>query len=165
MHLKKIFLYIVIVLLIPLILIGCRVKLGSYIINNFTVTRSKPNNYYYTNNLAKNLTLETEFKVKLLDTNFYKEKDLSKEDVDTIKNFAKSLKKSNFIDKPKELPDKPLYKIFLTFSKDKYVINVYNEKYIAVYPWDGSYTMDYVDMDGIQTLYNLFGLCKYLIPR
>lgn len=162
---KKIFLYIVIVLLIPLILIGCRVKLGSYIINNFTVIRSKPNNYYYTNNLAKNLTLETEFKVKLLDTNFYKEKDLSKEDVDTIKNFAKSLKKSNFIDKPKELPDKPLYKIFLTFSKDKYVINVYNEKYIAVYPWDGSYTMDYVDMDGIQTLYNLFGLCKYLIPR
>jgi hypothetical protein len=163
--LKKIFLYILIVLLIPLILIGCRVKLGSYTINNLTVTRSKPTNYYYTNSLAKNLTLETEFKVKLLDTNFYKEKDLSKEDVDTIKNFAKSLKKSNFIDKPKELPDKPLYKIFLTFSKDKYVINVYNEKYIAVYPWDGSYTMDYVDMDGIQTLYNLFGLCKYLIPR
>lgn len=162
---KKRFLYIIIVLSIPFILAGCSIKVGNYSINNFTVTKNKPNNYYYTNSLAKNLTLESNFKVKLLDTNFYKEKELTKDDIDIIKNFAKSLKKSNFIDKPKELPNKPLYKFFLTFNNEKYVINVYNEKYISVYPWDGSYSMDYVDMDGIQTLYNLFGLCKFLIPR
>lgn len=125
----------------------------------------KPNNYYYTNNVIKYLTLDSNIKVKLLDTNFYKEKELSQEDIETIKSFSKALKKVNFIEKPKELSRKPAYKLFFTFNKEKYIINVYNEKYIAVYPWDGTYSMDYVDMSGTQNLYNLYGLCKYLIPR
>ncbi len=154
-----------IVLCLPLIFMGCTIKIGSYTINNLTVTKKKPYNFYYTNNLAKNLTLESSIKIDLLDTNFYKEKELSKEDIELVKNFAKALKKQNFIDKPKELPEKPAYKLFFTFSKEKFIINVYNEKYISVYPWDGIYPMDYIDMEGIQPIYNIFGLCKYLIPR
>lgn len=141
---------------------GCTIKIGNYTISNFSVTKKKPNNFYYTNNFAKNLTLESSFKANALDTNFYKEKELSKEDVDTIKSFTKALKKANFIEKPKELPDKPSYKLFFTFSKEKYVINIYNERYIAIHPWDGIYPMDYIDMNGIQPLYNLFNLCEYL---
>ncbi|MCM8710352.1 DUF4883 family protein [Clostridium sp. SYSU_GA19001] len=159
---KKKLLNIFIFLIIPVILTGCTVKIGSYTINNFTLTRKKPNNLYYTNNLVKNLTFETTFKVNALDTNFYKEKELSKEDIDTIKNFTKALKKTNFIEKPKELPEKASYKLYFTFNKDKYVINIYNERYISVYPWDGTYSMDYIDMTGIQPLYNLFNLCEYL---
>lgn len=162
---KKRSLYILIILLIPLFLMGCTIKVGSYTINNFTVTKKKPNNYYYTNDLLKNLTLESSFKIDVLDTNFYKEKELSKEDIDTVKNFGKSLKTSNFIEKPKELPDKPSYKLFFKFEKSKYVINVYDKKYLSVYPWDGTYPMDYIDMEGIQPHFNLFSLCKYLIEE
>ncbi|MCM0648485.1 DUF4883 family protein [Clostridium swellfunianum] len=164
---KKI-IYIILILFlvfIPITLAGCKIKIGSYTVNNFTITKKKPNNFYYTNSLAKNLTLESSIKIKLMDTNFYKEKDLSIEDIDTVRNFTKALKKNNFIEKPKDLPEKPLYKLFFTFNKEKYVINVYSEKYISVYPWDGNYSMDYIDMEGIQPLYNLCGLCKYLIPR
>lgn len=160
---KNKFIYICFVLFISIIFAGCTIKIGDYTINNFYITKKKPNNLYYTNNLAKNLTLESSFKVSILDTNFYKEKELSKEDIDIIKKFVKSLKKSNFIEKPKEISDKPPYKLFLTFSKEKYIINVYNEKYLSVYPWDGIYSMDYINMDGIKPLYNIFSLCKYLI--
>jgi hypothetical protein len=155
----------VILILLPVIFVGCTFKIGSYTINNFNVTKKKPNNFYYTNNLAKNLTLESSFKINLLDTNFYKEKELSKEDIDTVKKFTKALKKPNFIEKPKDLPEKPAYKLFFTFSKEKYVVNVYDEKYLSVQPWDGNYSMDYIDMEGIQPLYNLFGLCNYIIPK
>jgi hypothetical protein len=158
-------LYIILLLLLPLVFTGCSIKLGNYTINNFTVVKKKPNNLYYTNNLARDLTLEDSVKIRLLDTNFYKEKDLAKEDIDTVKNFVKALRKTNFIEKPEQLPEKPAYKLYLTFNKEKYVIDVYTEKYISVYPWDGSFNMDYIDMEGIQPLYNIFGLCKYLIPR
>ncbi|ERI90944.1 hypothetical protein HMPREF1982_03505 [Clostridiales bacterium oral taxon 876 str. F0540] len=163
--LKKKSLYIISIFIIPIIFIGCTIKLGSYSINNFTVTKKKPNNYYYTNLLIKNLVTESKVKGELLDTNFSKEADLSKEDIETIKKFSKSIKKANFIEKPKDLSEKPQYKLFLDFDKEKFVINIYNERYIAVYPWDGTYSMDYVDMEGIQPLYNLYGLCKFLIPR
>jgi hypothetical protein len=165
MLLNKKLLCIIILLFVPVIFMGCTIKIGSYTVNNLTVTKKKSNNFYYTNNLAKYLTLDSSTKIKLLDTNFYKEKELSEEDIVIVKNFTKALKKPNFIEKPKELPEKPAYKLFFTFSKEKYVVNVYDEKYISVYPWDGTYSMDYIDMEGIQPLYNIYGLCKYLIPR
>jgi hypothetical protein len=165
MLLNKKLLYIIILLFVPVIFMGCTIKIGSYTVNNLTVTKKKSNNFYYTNNLAKHLTLDSSTKIKLLDTNFYKEKELSEEDIVIVKNFTKALKKPNFIEKPKELPERPAYKLFFTFSKEKYVVNVYDEKYISVYPWDGTYSMDYIDMEGIQPLYNIYGLCKYLIPR
>jgi hypothetical protein len=146
-------------------LTGCNVKIGSYTINNFSVVKKKPSNLYYTNNLAKDLTLESSVKIKLLDTNFYKEKELANEDIETVRSFVKTLKKSNFIEKPSNLPEKPAYKLYFDFAKEKYVMNVYNEKYISVYPWDGNYSMDFIDMNDTQPLYNIFGLCKYLIPR
>jgi hypothetical protein len=150
---------------LPILFIGCNIKFGNYTINNFTIVKKKPNNLYYTNNLLKNITLESSMKITLLDTNFYNEKELSKEDIDTVKNFSKALKKNNFIEKPKDLPEKPSYKLFFTFKKEKYVMNIYNEKYISVHPWDGTYSMDYINMEGVQPLYNIYGLCKYLIPR
>lgn len=161
---KKSYIFFIIVIFSTL-LIGCSVKLKNVTINNFTVTIKKPNLYYYTNIVSKLLFSNTKLNVKLLDTNFYKEMELSKDDIATIKDFTKALKLYNFIEKPKDLPQKPAYKLFFIFEKEKYIINVYNEKYISVYPWDGIYSMDYIDMTGTQNLYNLYGLSKYLIPR
>ena len=138
-----------------MLLLGC----------NINFSGKKTNNFYYTNLLAKGLTLETSYKCSVIDTNYYKEKLLSKEDSDTIKKFTGALDKSSFIDKPIDLPQKPMYKLIIVFSKEKYIINVYNEKFISVFPWDGSFKMDYIDMTKIKVSYNLFGLCKYLYPE
>jgi len=148
-----------------MLLSGCNFKLGKYTVNNFNITEDKPFIFYYTNELAKNITLEPKYKCNIIDTNFYSKKVLSPEDCETVHNFIKSLRKSNYITKPSDLPSKPDYKMYFTFSKEKYVIDVYNEKYLSVYPWDGNYTADYLDMTGVYNSYNLYGLCKYLIPK
>ena len=148
---KKIFLTIILILL-PMLLLGCDINFNG----------RKANNFYYTNLLAKGLTLETSYKCSIVDTNFYKETVLSKDDAYTIKKFTKALNKNSFIERPKDLPQKPKYKIIIVFSKEKYVINVYNEKFVSVFPWDGSFPMDYIDMSKIQVSYNLYGLCKYI---
>lgn len=127
--------------------------------------RKKPTDYYYTNLLAKNFALQSTYRIHIVDTAFYKDKVVSKDDLQTVKNFVKSIKTSYFIKKPVNLPTKPLYKIYVKFAKDTYIINVYDEKYISVYPWDGVYAMDYIDMSSIYHAYNLYYLCKYYISR
>lgn len=130
----------------------------------FHLNKKKPNNFYYTNLLAKNLTLCTNHKITILDTNFYKTKDLCKEDVKTLKNFLKELRKPNFVAKPISLNTKPKYKIFFSFKGDsnenKYVINIYDDKYISTYPWDGNWEMDYINTKTIPQRFNLYSLCK-----
>lgn len=154
---KKILLFLGTLIIITTLFIGC-----NYNLNSISFNKTKPNNFYYTNILAKNLTLESTCKAIILNTNFYREKELEKESIDSIRNLLKSFNKNNFIPKPKDLPDKPSYKIYLTFSKEKLIINVYNEKYISIYPWDGSYPMDYIDMSSTPVSLNLFSLCKYI---
>ncbi|WP_373898976.1 DUF4883 family protein [Haloimpatiens sp. FM7315] len=127
------------------------------------LSKEKPSNHYYFTKLANNITISKKVKLNILDTNFYKNKSIKEEDLSTIINFMNNLKVTNFIKKPFNLPQKPEYKIFLELEGEKYVINVYNEKYISIFPWDGNYSMDYIDMSSIYTAYNLHGFCKYLI--
>lgn len=125
----------------------------------------KPNNFYYTNLLAKNITLEKQYKVTILETNFYKGSEINKKDKELIKHFITLLKKENFKTLEQKPESKPLYKIFFTFEKDKYIINVYNKQYISVYPFDGNFSMDYIDMNNIPEAYNLYNLCNFLFNK
>ncbi|WMJ80915.1 DUF4883 family protein [Clostridium sp. MB40-C1] len=124
--------------------------------------REKPSNYFYTNLLAKNITLCDKYEIKVLDTNFYKTETLSGEDIQIIRYFLKQLRKPNFIQKPASLNKKPEYKIFFTFkdTNEKYIINVYDNEFISVYPWDGDFYMDYINMKDIPIRYNIYSLCK-----
>ncbi|WP_318737002.1 DUF4883 family protein [Clostridium sp. JS66] len=154
---KKIWLYLSMSFIIAILFVGC-----NYNLSNIMFNKNKPNNFYYTNLLAKDLTLETSYKCVAVDTNLSKEKEIDSENKLLFKNMLKSLNKNNFIAKPKDLPDKPAYKIFFTFNKEKMVISVYNEKFISIYPWDGNYDMDYIDMNGVPLSLNLYSICKFI---
>ncbi|MGH4121644.1 MAG: DUF4883 family protein [Clostridium sp.] len=159
LYIKKSIL-IIICVFFSLNLFGCNYKFNKNIL-----LKSKPNNYYYTNLLMKDLSLEKPKELYALYMNFYKKKDFSVEDLYTFTEFFNSLNNNNFIEKPATLTNKPVYKIFLTFSKNKYIINVYSQDLISIYPWDGGYSMDYIDTNKMYKAYNLYGLCKYLIPK
>lgn len=144
------------ILLFLILILGL---LGSY---KAYYNKKKPNNYYYTNQLAKNLTLNKNYEIKVLDNNFYKVEEISKENIETMLSFIKELKKQNFIDKPQVINAKPKYKFFIKFldTNDKFVVNVYDTKYISIHPWDGEFTMDYITMESIPIRYNLYSLGK-----
>ena len=128
----------------------------------YTLKDKKPNAYYYTNVLIEEIKEHGISNVLVLETNLSKEKNLKSEDVETLYNFFNSIKKTSFLTSTPELPKKPEFRFYITIDSDKYVINVYNEKYISIFPWDGAYSMDYIDMSEVKTLYNLYKLCKYL---
>lgn len=149
-----------IILICSFMLMGCVKEIPLDLLN-----KNKPNNFYYTNILAKNITLEKNYKCIVMESNFFKEKELSNENKIIIENFLKLLNKKNFTNKPKDLPKNPTYKIFFKFKDSKYIINIYNEKYISVYPFDGKYPMDYIYIYDIPAAYNLLNLCNYIFKN
>lgn len=152
---KKIILILISVTLLTNVT-GCNIKS-----TDLPLVTKKANTYYYTNLLSKIIMSDDKCTGMLLETNLHKEVNLTNEGIDIIKGFLKNLKTNNFIQKPSDLPEKPQYRIYINSNKEKYVINVYNEKYSSVQPWDGVYIMDYIDMSNVYTLYNLHGLCKH----
>jgi hypothetical protein len=138
-------------------LTGCNIKS-----TDLPLVTKKPNTYYYTKLLSKQIESETKWKGILLETNLHKEIELTSEGIEVIKGFLKNIKTKNFIEKPTDLPKKPQYRIYISGNNEKYVINVYNENLSSVQPWDGVYSMDYIDMSSVYALYNLHGLCKHL---
>ena len=137
---------------------------GCSFITNF-LNDEKPTNFYYTNGLITFYKQEKPESVTIFYSDLYKERSLDKKNYVEIENFLNELKSEFFIEKPSNLAEVPAYKIYVEFEKIKYVINVYNEKYISIYPWDGKYDMDFVDMTKIPLAYNLYGLCKYYLPE
>lgn len=124
----------------------------------------KPNSFFYTNDLLSELE-NNKCSAILLDTNLFTEKTLSNVNINTIKQNLGILKESNFIKNPKSLPKKPVFKIFITSSTKKYVINIYNKKYLSIHPWDGKYGEDFIDEENVYSSLNLFSLCKFLMNR
>lgn len=153
--------YIIIIIYLSISLTSCNFDANS----TELLKKQKPDNFYYTNLLTRDIKFENSYLGIILDTNFYKEHTLSKDESDIAKNFILSLNTKSFVSKPNDLPEKPPYKIYFTFKTDKYVIEVFNGRYVSVYPWDGSYNKDYIDMSNTPDSYNLFLLCKYSIPR
>lgn len=154
--LKKLIFILLTAFLISSILSSCSIP------NKIYLNNKKPNNFYYTNLASKNVKLISDIKISIIDMNYYKQIELDKESVTNITAFFNKLNKENFIECPKDLPQKPKYKLIISSKNEVYVINVYNDKYISVYPWDGAFPMDYIDMSSIPPSINLYELCKFI---
>lgn len=123
--------------------------------------KKKPNNHYYTGMLLHGIESKKITRVRILQMNFYSSKEMSENDILSLKEFVKGLRLNNFIEKPKDINSRPLYKVFIDFNNETYVINVYSQRYTSVQPYDGDLPMDYIDMNNIYPSYNIFNLCKY----
>lgn len=122
----------------------------------------KPNDYYYTNNLMEKIKLKKITKCTVVEMNFYKELDIDKENYEKICSFFDKLNMENFMSPLKNNSQKPKYKIFFICENEKYVVNIYDNRYISIYPFDGTYSMDYIDLKNIPDSINLYYLCNFL---
>ncbi|GKX66848.1 DUF4883 family protein [Inconstantimicrobium mannanitabidum] len=130
----------------------------------FISFEKKPSNSYYCDELS-NLINSNSYNLKILDLNMYKQKEISNEEKKVLIDFFKHMdKKKNIITNTGNdiSNEKIQYKMFIEANSQKYVINIYNDKYCAVHPWDGEFVEDYIDSDGIPRNYNLYGFCKYI---
>lgn len=145
---------LIILLCISLLLNGCAV-----------IDMKKPSYNFYTLGLSNVMKSNQKSQVKVTDMNYHKSMFLEKEDISTIKNLLTYLKKNNYVTKSSALPTKPQYKIFFYYDSNEYIMNVYDTKYISLFPYDGNYDMDYIDTIGTYNNLNVFNLCKYIFSK
>lgn len=150
---------IIIPLFLVILLTGCNTSNIQYI--NFS---TKPNNYYYTNEIYQKVINNEKYTLQVFDENLYKYYDVAPEDYNLLKEFIDSLNKESFGEKIDTKVDPP-YKLIIQFDNIKYIINAYNEKDITVYPWDGVFEEDRLTMEGIPDYYNIYKYCEYIVRK
>ncbi|SHI89728.1 DOmain of unknown function [Clostridium cavendishii DSM 21758] len=154
---KKRMLLIFIVLNFSIALYGCSDP-------KYINLENKPHKGYYTELLYKAVK-DNNYDFTMLDTNLYKNVIVKDEDKYILKSTIKSLTTNNFIDKPTDLKEKPMYKLFINQNSKKYVINIYSNNIISVFPWDGNFPEDFVDLKTVPDAYKLEQFCKYVYDK
>lgn len=145
------------VLFFTCLFIGCNLSDPKYIHLD-----SKKNNYFYTNEIYSKLMNKNDFSLEVFDTNLYKSINVNSNEYSIIENFIHSLTHDNFQEDglPNELEP---YQIRLTFTDgSKYIIKVYNYDMISLYPWDGNYEEDIINMNNVPKKFNLYDFCKHI---
>ncbi len=150
---------LLLIFILTILLSGCIINDPKYI--NF---KSKPNDYYYSNEIYSKVKKNEIFKLQVFDADLYKYYDVADADYDIILNFFSALKSKNYLTELNS-EDKPPYELIITFNDAKYVINVYSNTEASVYPWDGCFKEDIVDMTGVCNHDNLYYFCQYVIEE
>lgn len=130
--------------------------------------KSKPNLYYYSNEVYNKLQNSVPFTLQVFDTNYYEYYDVNTEDTDILVSFLGSLNNDNYVESLEIDEEKARYKLIVSFGdneKDKFVINVYNHSYITLFPWDGNLEEDMIVMDNVPLYDNLYSFCTYVINK
>lgn len=146
-------------LLVILLLPGCVFDEPEYIKNN-----TKPNNYFYTNEIYGKLKKNENFSLELFNSDLYKYYEVDTDDHDILLSFIESLRSENYHDElTSEQKDLlPKYKLIIKFDNSKFIINIFNDNLATIYPWDGVYSEDVISFEGMSDNSNLFEFCHYV---
>lgn len=150
---------LIIITLLIVSLQGCVFNNPRYINLN-----SKPNDYYYSNLVYKNLKENKNFTLKVFDCAFYKYYTVDEEDLDILLSFFESLNIDNYLTEL-DIQNNPKYELIIEFDNEKFLFNVYDNNSVTLYPWDGNYHEDMISMEGVSPYNNLYSFCTYVINK
>lgn len=143
---KKYFLFLIILVLI--------LSTNSCI---FPLKKEKKSNY--TLEIVKKLQNGEEYEVKILSRNYFKIADLNAEEKNIFTKFLYSLKEEDFSNS--NISSRPnIYRIFIYFKEETYIIDIIDKDTIIVFPYDGIYKEDIISMKNTYKNYNIYYLCN-----
>ena len=125
--------------------------------------KAKPTKYYYSENL-KTLANNEIKQIKLIENKFYKEVILDKNTTNLIIEMINEL---NFeaIAQPLSNDIECLFKLHIESNTEKYVIDVYGNDIISIYPWDGIYEKDFLDISTLPLSLQAESICNFILKK
>lgn len=121
--------------------------------------KNKSCNYYYTSELIKKLNSDNNLQIKALNMSYYKIKMLSSEEKDIVIKYIETVSKSDFKD-ISENKEKPVYRLYMNFDNETYIIDIFDKDNISIFPYDGDFSQDNIKMNIKYKCYNLYYLCN-----
>lgn len=130
---------------------------------------SKPSLDYYTKYLKHSISKKNNTThLSIFYTKTGKNKSIPLDYVDKFTVFINSIKSNHFLDTNQitlELKD-PEYKITVFINNNPaFIINIFNDKYINIHPWDGIYNPDFIDISSLQTRTNIYNIVDFIIKN
>jgi DOmain of unknown function (DUF4883) len=151
----KKFLTLILLIIISFSFTGCNLNTSQYI-----RPKAKPSANYYTNEIQDKISENLEYTLRIFDMDYYKYYEVDIEEHSILPEFIDSLSDENYsVTLENDL--NPKYKLIVEFSDSKYIINLYDNNLISIYPWDGVFKEDVATMDGISDYYNIYKFCEY----
>ena len=153
------------IIILSFILISCNSNFVQTIKVPFKT--SKPSINYYTNNLLTALKNSKNTHISILYTKTGKNKVIPPEQMDNFYLFMNSIKTDFFIN-PTTSNNEDFknieYKLTISINdKNSFVINIFNEDFISIHPWDGTYEADLLCISELNTRINLYNIINYII--
>lgn len=153
-------------LIFPLFITGCNSNFISTLKNPLRI--SKPSPHFYTDNLIRTLKNYENITISIFYPKTGKNKTIPKDYMEQFYSFIDSIKEDYFIDKTiSNLNlDSPEYRLTVYVNKKSaFIINLINNKYITIHPWDGTYPPDIIDISSLHTRNNIFNITEFLIKN
>lgn len=154
---------IIILILSLLLLQGCSYEKPDYI--HF---QKKPSLQYYTNEIMSKILNNEYYSLEIYDKNVSKIIKIDDSEKIIIADFINNLTNDSYL---KTIDNSEIetevYQLRIKFknSNNKYIINIYNDETITIFPWDGIFNEDYISMKNVPARYNLFNFCNYVKER
>ena len=125
--------------------------------------KNKPTKYYYSETL-KTLVNNDIKQIKLIENKFYKEIILNKNSENLIIEMVNEL---DFTTTTQPLSDdiECLFKLHIEDNTQKYVIDVYGNDIISIYPWDGIYEKDFLDISSLPLSLQAESICNFILKK
>ena len=158
---------ILIMLLLSFIITNCSTPSINKISSTLRIT--KPRLDFYTSSLKYSLKKKNNTAhISIFYTKTGKNKVIPSEYIDRFNMFINSIKPSHFITYEEAnlgLKD-PEYKLTIFINNNpKFIINIFNDKFVSIHPWDGMYEPDLINISSFQTKSNIYNLAEFIIKN
>ena len=156
-HIKKLSLIFIFIFII--LFNGCTMDDPKYI--NF---KEKPSLNYYCTEIHNRLLKGENYSLSIYDTNVTKLIRIDDSEKVIVDNFFSYLSNDSY-QKYENITDIEPYQFRIIFDDIQYVIKIFNNEKVSIFPWDGTYNEDIISMTNIPARYNLYDFCEYIKNR
>ena len=152
-------------LLFPLFLMSCNSSFINTIKTPFRLV--KPSEHFYTDALIRNLKSSKDITISIFYPKTGKNKTIPEEYMEKFYLFLDLIEKEDFVRDLHGIDvTSPEYRLTVYINdKSSFIINLLNDRYITIHPWDGSYAPDIIDISSLHTGNNIFNVVDYLVKN
>ncbi|WP_297520437.1 DUF4883 family protein [uncultured Clostridium sp.] len=129
----------------------------------YSSNKNKPSESHYSESLKELITTDIT-EIKLIENKFYKEVILDKNSTKLISDMVNELDLKS-ITLPLSSDIECLFKLHIKNNTQKYVIDVYGNDIISIYPWDGVYEKDFLDISSLPLSLKAESICNFILKN
>ena len=107
---------------------------------------------------------ENTLSIKVLETKFNAKKTIENDDLVILKNMLKGIDSSVRIENP-NISTQSLFKIYINDDEKKYVIDLYGDDILSLYPWDGTTEKEFISVKKLPNSLNPESICNYIFKN